>query len=315
MQGVLLAFDDKNAWCIQRSYRDKTMIQSFGHQMKAVMSTLLVVLLIGCHSESDSGTDRKQGDSDPGTESRQIVPPVADTRKTERTIHVFVALCDNKSQGIVPVSKMLGNGDDPRNNLYWGAMYGTKTFLKRSKAWDVVPAAGDLSGSVLERIVLKHRSTGAYLVADAYRGARIKEAVAAFLDAAAGGNATVLEAGDAVIGTYGRAELVAYVGHNGLMDFNVPRPERRADSGPGPAAIVLACKSKSYFHATLTKLGCKPLLLTTGLMAPEAYTLAAALEAWLSGQGASGLRDSAAKAYHKYQKCGMRGATRLFHAE
>lgn len=47
-----------------------------------------------------------------------------------KTIHVFVALCDNEHQGIVPVPKTLGNGKDARNNLYWGAAYGLKSFLK-----------------------------------------------------------------------------------------------------------------------------------------------------------------------------------------
>ncbi|MEA1973061.1 MAG: peptidoglycan-binding domain-containing protein, partial [Candidatus Cloacimonadota bacterium] len=36
-------------------------------------------------------------------------------------IHCFVALCCNKCQGIVPVPKFLGKGDDPDGNLYWGA--------------------------------------------------------------------------------------------------------------------------------------------------------------------------------------------------
>ena len=35
-----------------------------------------------------------------------------------KIIHVFVALCDNDSQGIVPVPKKIGNGNDPDNNLY-----------------------------------------------------------------------------------------------------------------------------------------------------------------------------------------------------
>jgi len=35
------------------------------------------------------------------------------------TIHVFVSLCDNAKQGILPVPKTLGNGQDPKNNLYW----------------------------------------------------------------------------------------------------------------------------------------------------------------------------------------------------
>ena len=35
-----------------------------------------------------------------------------------RTIHVFVDLCDNEHQGVVPVPEILGNGDDPANNLF-----------------------------------------------------------------------------------------------------------------------------------------------------------------------------------------------------
>ncbi len=50
-------------------------------------------------------------------------------QQSYRTIHIFVALCDNKNQGIVPVPPILGNGEDPKNNLYWGALYGVKTFF------------------------------------------------------------------------------------------------------------------------------------------------------------------------------------------
>ena len=49
--------------------------------------------------------------------------------ETTRTIHVFVALCDNKHQGIIPVRDELGDGDKPRWNLYWGALYGVKSPL------------------------------------------------------------------------------------------------------------------------------------------------------------------------------------------
>lgn len=48
-----------------------------------------------------------------------------------KVVHVVVALCDNKYQGIVPVPAMIGNGQDPSNNLYWGAAYGVKTFMKK----------------------------------------------------------------------------------------------------------------------------------------------------------------------------------------
>ena len=54
-----------------------------------------------------------------------------------RTVHVFVALCDNLNQGIVPVPEFMGNGKDTRQNLYWGLAGGVKHILKivKSGAW------------------------------------------------------------------------------------------------------------------------------------------------------------------------------------
>ena len=45
----------------------------------------------------------------------------------QRVIHIVVALCDNQYQGIVKVPAGIGNGQDARTNLYWGAGYGVKT--------------------------------------------------------------------------------------------------------------------------------------------------------------------------------------------
>ena len=114
-----------------------------------------------------------------------------------KSIHVLVALCDNVNQGIIPVPAKLGNGDKPDDNLYWGALYGVRT----------------------------------------------------------------------------------------------------------------------YFLPQLNKLGCRPILLTTGLMAPEAYTLEAALSGWLAHESPKQIRDRAARAYHAFQKCGLTAAQRLFRAE
>src|SRR5512134_3650856 len=87
----------------------------------------------------------------------------AGTQEQARTIHVFVALCDNEHQGIVPVPQKLGNGDDPNNNLYWGALYGTKTFLKKSKNWKVVATQKKPTEDILERVIFKHAATRTYL--------------------------------------------------------------------------------------------------------------------------------------------------------
>src|SRR3954470_7171942 len=56
-----------------------------------------------------------------------------------RTIHVLVALCDNKYQGIIPVPKSIGNGQDPASNLYWGCDLGLKTYFKKKTSdWTLV---------------------------------------------------------------------------------------------------------------------------------------------------------------------------------
>lgn len=231
-----------------------------------------------------------------------------------RTIHVFVALCDNEHQGIVPVPKELGKGDDPAHNLYWGARYGVKTFLSKSQDWTLVKIQKNPSEEVLERIVFKHKKTRAYLVADAYRGDQIRKAVTDLLNASAGNNPAALELDKKRLGLHGGADLVVYIGHNGLMDFTVKSPSPQEDAKPRDA-IVLACKSKPYFQPRLSQFKCRSALLTTGFMAPEAYTLEAAVAGWLAREPADKIQERAARAYDKYQKCGLKAATRLFYSE
>ena len=234
---------------------------------------------------------------------------------TARSIHVIVALCDNQNQGIVPVPAALGDGEDPRNNLYWGAMYGVKSFLKRSDAWTYLGQKNVAGAHIVQRIIFKHATENVYLLADAYRGTSMKPAITDLLRAAGGNDGSLLriDNGDTV-GINGSASLVVYIGHNGLMDVEVAR-QTRATSGKAVPAIVLACKSKPYFASRLRNLGSSPVLLTTGLMAPEAYTLEAAVGAWISGASAATIRERAAEAYHRYQKCGMNGARRLFDSD
>ncbi len=67
------------------------------------------------------------------------------------------------------------------------------------------------------------------------------------------------------------------------MEFDVAGPVAVERAAPR-AAIVLACTSKLFFQEHLRVSGAQPLVLTTQLMAPEAYTLDAAVRAWFSGE-------------------------------
>ncbi len=244
-----------------------------------------------------------------------LVPFSKSENASKRTVHVFVALADNQNQGIVPVPQRLGNGLDPAHNLYWGASAGVKTFFARSSEWVLLNCGENPKRAILERCAFKHRNSETYLIADAYRGDEIRQTILDFLEAAAGADPetiTVAYAGDAVkLSVAGGSNVVAYVGHDGLMDFPLPLlHHKRTDAHRD--AIILACASKRYFAEPLRASGACPLLWTTGLMAPEAYTLKSALDGWIAGDSNQQIRARAAAAYDRHQKCGSRAALRLF---
>ncbi len=227
-----------------------------------------------------------------------------------KTIHVHVALCDNINQGIVPVSKTLGNGQDPKNNLYWGAMYGVTSYYKRSKDWVLISTKVDVDSLVLERLLFKHKISNTYLLADAYDGKYIKNTTIDFLECTAGRKEIVILSGTQKLKFGGSSDLLAYIGHDGLMEFNVkgnfnPLNKNKRD------AIILACISRGYFKPYLQQTKANPLVWSTGLMSPEAYTLKEAIDGWILNETSIQVRERAARAYNKYQKCGIRGARNL----
>jgi hypothetical protein len=237
------------------------------------------------------------------------------SQERARLVRVFVALADNAHQGIVPVPAALGNGDDPGRNLYWGAAYGVRTHFRKSAEWKEIAALQNPSTVVLERAVFYNASHNVYMVADAYRGREIKDAIVDFFRAAAGLNQEkpirVKGANGTEVEISLQPDLAVYVGHDGLMDFALEK-KFQGEAGSGRQAIVLACASKAYFGPNLRPTGARPILWTTGLMAPEAYTLKDALDGWMAGETADQIRERAARAYAKYQKISMNAALRLF---
>lgn len=226
-----------------------------------------------------------------------------------KTIHVFVALCDNKYQGIVPVPAAIGNGQDPNSNLYWGCAAGVRTYFQKSATWVLVKKE-KLKGQRLERVVFKHKKENFYLVADAYDGQFIKQCTIDFLESAAGIRKDTIQINGHILGISGNSKLLSYIGHDGLMDFNLTQSFPKSDNNKRDL-IILACISKRYFAPHIKETGAHPLIWSTGLMSPEAYTLHDALESYISKQSDEAVRSSAAKAYAQYQKCGEKAARNL----
>lgn len=279
--------------------------------MKPALLFLLLVSLSGCTVVSPQA---------PSTDPATLIPEIKSKapRNSVPVIHVFVALCDNVNQGIVPVAPSFGNGDDPAKNLYWGAAFGVKTFFSKSADWQPVSSINSSNKSssvVLDRLVLKHRKSNAFLIAEAYRGSYIRQATEDFLAAAAGipGETLTVTVNGKPVDIYlgGSADMIVYVGHDGLMDFQLTKVPHQRDEERRDA-VILACASKNYFADALRATGARPLLWTTNLMAPEAYILSAVIDGWLNHELDYQIRTRAAKAYDHYQHCGMRSANMLF---
>lgn len=241
-----------------------------------------------------------------------VVPLTILAQESTRSIHVLVALCDNINQGIVPVPPQLGDGQNPRNNLYWGALYGIKTYFKKASEWNLIKTINKPNKNILERCIFQKKGSSIFLVADAYDGAKIENTITDLFKSSSDLLRDTIKINNQIIGIYGNSNLLTFIGHNGLMDFTFPSIQLEK-SNKNVDVIVLACKSKSYFEPLILKTGSNPLLLTTGFMAPEAYTLKAAIDGWANNENGEKIRLRAANAYHKYQKCSLKGAKSLFY--
>jgi len=180
-----------------------------------------------------------------------------------------------------------------------------------------MPVAKASDARILERVMFRRevvrdgRHGEVFLLADAWDGRYIAEAIRYFLEMNRGGHVERLQAAAGSIDVGGLAHVTVFVGHNGLMDFEAPALPMSIAAAPAHASMVLACISDSYFGPLLREHSV-PLLTTTGLMAPEAYTLDAALTAWFSGGGPGQVRAAAARAYARYQRISEKSALRLF---
>ena len=223
-----------------------------------------------------------------------------------KVIRIFTALCDNKHQGIVKVPAKIGNGDKPQDNLYWGAMYGIKTWFSKSKSWERL-AAYKVNDVILERLVFKRKGHEVYIVADAYHGQNMKNCLSDYFQSLRGHFKEDQKLNKFKLSLKNN-KLSVFVGHNGLMDFKLQEFKGKGNIG----AMSFCCKSRPFFRDRIKASGSTAYLLTNGFMAPEAYSVSAAIDGWLLGNTPEAVARRAAAAYHQYQKCGHRGAYNLF---
>ncbi len=236
-------------------------------------------------------------------------------------VHVVVPLCHNAQLDCG--SPALGDPDNLRTNIYWGAIFGARRiFEKKWLGYEKVTQATHPEG-VLERAVFRRyleRSVaddeeGAservehITVLDAIDGNQIDDAVVRFFRAASEGEWITFEEGDASRRL--RVDAVGYAGHNRLMD-DVKLPALRKRARKPIPSFVLACYSHDYFTAALRDAGSRPLVMTKSLMAPEGYVVEAASRGIAEGDARAALKKRVATAYASYQSISYGTAASVF---
>ncbi len=245
-------------------------------------------------------------------------------------VEVHVPLCDNTI--IACGNAKLGDGDNPETNLYWSTTPGFGSWFNRKNGgWKRVlklreGETGDkdvLALHVYRRTAntpAAWRKRGAPpkmeidIVVHGWRGTAIDRALAAYAADISGegsrtitlnkaderrtrssaasdakdGDKTTLEAG-------GAAQIVAWVGHNRLMDlepFQWPAPGK-ATKG----TIAIACHTAAYMEDNVPSATRVPLLMTRDFLFANAAPLEAAVLAFASGGSYAKIRLDAATAY------------------
>lgn len=242
--------------------------------------------------------------------------------KVQRTgtlvVQVVVPLCHNAQ--IDCASTRAGDPDDLEQNLYWGAVFGMRKFFDRKASpYQRIAVDRGEEGDLLERAVYRRDVPGAawgraapvelLVVFEAIHGDRIDDAVDRFWAIATRGSEVRFEHD-------GRARTVAidvagYAGHNRMLDGKA-LPSSPNDAGKGVPSFVLACYSQSTFHDALVDAGSAPLLLTSSLIAPEAYVVTGLLEALGADRPVPEVRHAAVAQYAAWHDIDYRVASGLF---
>lgn len=229
--------------------------------------------------------------------------------------HVLVPLCDNVHQGIVPTSEAIGNGLDPDHNLYWMTSKGVKRYFRDLPDWKLETSLKDPTSLILERVVFtKTYSNGAkvVLVADAYRGDKMHECLNDYFNALSGNRKDSIVLEGNVIQIAADADLVAFNGHNGLMDESTVFKNAKAGSKPKDA-VSISCASANFFRGYYLQTKSFPLVHTTNLLYPGAFILEGILNQWAMLGTEEDCKKAAGQAYYKHKpKSGPNGSQNLF---
>ena len=265
------------------------------------MRLLAIVVMLLCSTAAAAPEDAWLDDL-----SNRVVTDLADGKPL--VVRVHVPLCDNT---IIPCGNAkLGDGDNPETNLYWATTPGFgRWFARKGSGWKKTRATAETGDADVllvheyERVVATPaawREAGApakttvRLVIQAWRGSAIDRALAAY-------------ANDLSTGT---APIVAWVGHNRLMDVDTFAWPAPAEATTG--AIAIACHTAAYMEKAVPAATRVPLLMTRDFLFANAAPLEAAVLAFATGGDYARIRREAATAYAGVRKREVRHVAGAF---
>lgn len=221
------------------------------------------------------------------------------------------------------------DGDDPRTNLYWGALFGIDTHFPNSAGWRRAYRDEAADTKVVARSVFHKRVVpsehwvelgvtepfGVYVLAVAWRHDHLVEAMEQPIRDAICGQAVDLQVDGKSIAFGGGSAIVGYVGQNHMHE-EYWNPLDRLDGCRLTRQVGIfyaAPFSAAVLHMPLVDTGLYPVLFTRNRITPEAYVVDGILDAMIVGDFDEGFIDSAAAQYARYQKgVGIETARSLF---
>lgn len=213
-------------------------------------------------------------------------------------VRIYVALCDNDSQGIVPVkNRAICDGERPERNIYWGTSGGLRGYLDH-EGWRRV-AYQHLDGPVILHATWRKRfwaggrlralgrsgTLEVEIEAFAYRGRAIRRAMADYVADVHG-----------AAGAPAPAHVVGYIGHNYFLDTLddlVPVGPRRDDAQLPRGVFALSCFGEQDIRPSITRDDAPVLVLNRSLTYPGAWTVGGLVRALAGGRPARGVHHLA----------------------
>lgn len=231
------------------------------------------------------------------------------------TVTIHVGLADHERDR---VPARFGDGNEPRTNYFWGALYGLENHLLNAAGWRRAYRDNGDGRMILRRTVLHRRVApqpawmargigepfDIYVLAQAWRASAAQAAVRQPLREALGNEETVL-AVDGVPRSFGSgSSLIGYYGPNPLAEeYSDPLADVEAAGNPRLIGVFYICAmSAVYFHPAVIGSNLYPVLFTRRPLVTEGYLAAGMLDALTTGELGDGFLDAAAAAYVAHQK-------------